>query len=101
MSKSLVNRIPFAKIVVVLAIVFVLSLGTCGLTASLSSSSHSQQNGYVVVMIAGLAGTVLSVLGMLVTAIVWVIMSVTASSSRKNSEPQRQLDEKDDEKKQR
>jgi amino acid transporter len=97
MSKPLVDRIPFAKILVVLAVVFVLSLGTCGLTASLSSSSHSQQNGYVVVMIAGLAGTLLSGLGVLVTTIIWVIMSVAASSSRKNSAPQRLLDDKDDE----
>jgi hypothetical protein len=86
MSKSLVNRIPFAKIVVVLAIVFVLSLGTCGLTASLSSNSGSQQNGYVVVMIAGLAGTLLSGLGLLVTAVVWVIATVAGNSSRKDSE---------------
>jgi hypothetical protein len=83
MSKPLVERIPFAKIVVGLAIVFVLSLGTCGLTASLSSNSGSQQNGYIVAMIAGLAGTLLSGLGLLVTTIVWVVMAVAGSSSRK------------------
>jgi NCAIR mutase (PurE)-related protein len=97
MNKPLVDRIPFAKILVGLSVVFVLSLGTCGLTASLSSMSHSQQNGYVVVMIAGLAGTLLSVLGVFVTAIVWVIMAVAGSASRKNSAAQRPLDERDDE----
>jgi protein-S-isoprenylcysteine O-methyltransferase Ste14 len=96
MSKSLINRIPFAKILVVLAVVFVLSLGTCGLTASLSSNSGSQENGYVVMMIAGLAGTLLSGFGLLITTIVWVIAAATGSFSRKDSEPQRLLDEKDD-----
>jgi hypothetical protein len=86
MSKPLVDRIPFAKIVLVLAIVFVLSLGTCGLTASLSSNSGSQQNGYVVAMIAALAGTLLSGLGLLVTTVVWVIAAATSNSSRKDSE---------------
>jgi protein-S-isoprenylcysteine O-methyltransferase Ste14 len=83
MSKPLVDRIPFAKIVVVLAIVFVLSLGTCGLTASLSSHSGSQQNAFVVAMIAGLAGTLLAGFGLLITTVVWVIAVATGSSSRK------------------
>jgi hypothetical protein len=103
MSQPLVDRIPFAKIVVALAVAFGLGLGLCGLDFFLllrGSQTHTQAFGVGPVGVASLTVLILSAIGLVVTIILWVVMAMVASFSRKNSEPPQLLDEKDDEQKQ-
>ena len=46
MSERLVDRIPFAKIITVLAIVFGISLGLCGVTFFLSMGGARSRGGF-------------------------------------------------------
>lgn len=88
MGKPLVDRIPFAKILLGLVAVFVLSLGSCGATLVFGGSQASGNlvGGLVVAEIAGMA---LSAIGLVVTAILWVTLSVIGSSQEKVSQPQK------------
>ncbi len=86
----------FAKVVTVLAIVFVVSLGLCGVTSAISSASPSQQNVYIVIMFAGLGGSVISGLALFVTVIAWIIVAIAGSSKRKELETEQQTDAKDE-----
>jgi hypothetical protein len=100
MSKPLVDRIPFAKIVIVLAIAFGVSLGLCGLTLALSVSGARQQFG--VNQIAGVAailslpGMLLSAIGLVVTCAAWVVLSIVKGFSPKDEAPQHLFDDKND-----
>jgi len=95
MNKPLVDRIPFAKIVTVLAIVFGVSLGLCGLTFVVSSGG-SNGGGFI----WGLgwlefAAMAISATGMVLTVVVWVILSAVSSFGSKASQPQKLFDEED------
>jgi hypothetical protein len=101
MSKPLVDRIPFAKIMIVLVIVFGVSLGLCGVSAALgiAGSSHMRNSGgqllgfsFVIEIIA----IVLSSVGLVVTVIAWVILSIAGNSSRNDPAPRQLLDDPDD-----
>jgi hypothetical protein len=76
------KRFNFAKLVVVLAIVFVISLGMCGMSAAVSSASRGQETIYIVVMFTGLGGMILSGLALFFTLIVWLIASLAGGSKR-------------------
>ena len=96
MSERLIDRIPFAKIITVLAIVFGISLGLCGVTAVLSSGGNiggSFLNGLGILVAAGI---LLSLAGLVLTCAVWVTLSVFGSFSEKVSQPQKLFDEEDD-----
>jgi len=99
MSNRLLDRIPFAKIVVVLAIVFGVSLGLCGLTFVFSASgSRSSAAAGAFVGIAGiieLGAMLLSAVCLVITVVVWVIAAIFASFSHKDSEPQHLFDDTD------
>jgi hypothetical protein len=100
MSKPLVDRIPFAKILVVLAVAFGLGLGLCGLDFFLllrGSQTHTQGFGVGPIGVLSLTVLILSGIGLVVATIVWVVLAVAGSASRKNSEPQQLLDDKDNE----
>ena len=107
MNKPLVDRIPFAKIVTVLAVVFGIALGMCGLTAALSSRAMGGNGGalrsiqmFVISMgVLELIALLLSAAGLLVTVVAWVVLAAVGSLSRKGTEPQRLFDDSDDEKK--
>jgi hypothetical protein len=73
MDEPLVDRVNFAKIVTVLAIVFGISVGMCGLTAVFSARSPGGESMAVVFGIIELVAMGLSALGLVVTVIVWVI----------------------------
>ena len=90
MTESKHSRITFAKVVVVLAIVFVLSLGLCGLSVALSSASAGQGTVYIVMLFAGAAGMLIAGLGLFVTLVVWAVAASAKSSSRKGAEPRQQ-----------
>jgi hypothetical protein len=87
MSKPLVDRIPFAKILIGLAILFALSVSLCGLSIALFWNGKSVPPGIDRVMneAAGfdVLAMVLSAAGLLVTAIVWVVLTVVSSFSPK------------------
>jgi len=89
MSEAAGSRITFAKVVVVLAIVFVVSLGLCGLSVALSSASAGQGTVYIVMLFAGAAGMLIAGLSLFVTLVLWAIVAIVRSSRRKAAEPPR------------
>jgi hypothetical protein len=98
MSERLVDRIPFAKIVTVLAIVFGISLGLCGITFVFSMGGGGGRGGgfFVGLGILELVALGVSVAGLLLTLMVFVTLSVFGSFSGKVSQPQKLFDERDD-----
>ena len=99
MSKPLLDGIPFAKIITVLAIAFGIGLGLCGLDAALLGGLRSPANEFGPNTIVGGIGAfamLLSAAALVVTIFIWVVTVVVGSFSHKNSEPQRLLDEKDE-----
>ena len=96
MSASPGKRISFAKVVVVLAVVFVLGLGLCGLDATVLARfrSHYQEFGpNTFVGTIGAWTLVLSALGLVVTIIAWVLSAVVSGVSRKDDAPQKLFDD--------
>ncbi len=100
MEKPLVDRIPFPKIVTVLAVAFGVGLGLCGLSAALTIGG-AQRNSFLVsiLMSAGVLELIViavSGVGLVATTIAWVVLSVVGSFSRGDSEPQRLFDDEED-----
>jgi len=100
MQQPLVKRIPFAKIVIGLVLVFLLSLGLCGLTLVMAVSggqSNSQMSKMLdpagMVAIVGMLG---SIAALVITCILWVVMSIDAGMVKKVSQPQELPEETDD-----
>ena len=87
MSKPLVDRIPFAKILIGLAILLALSLGLCGLGIALIWNGRSVPQGMDRLMNEAAGYDVLAIVysagGLLVTATIWVVLTVVSSSGRK------------------
>jgi hypothetical protein len=79
MRKRLVDRIPFTKIVTVLAIAFGVSLGLCGLTFVVSSGSHAGPNFFMTLGLIELAAMILSAAGLVLTFIVWIVLAIATS----------------------
>jgi len=99
MDKPLVDRIPFAKILVVLTVVFGIALGLCGVTFVLNASGGNSPAGLLLSIAAPveLVMMALSFVGMVVVAIFWVVLSVARGNKAEDSERQRLIDGKDDE----
>jgi hypothetical protein len=93
MRKRLIDRIPFAKIVIGLVIAFFVSLGLCGLTLVLSSGAY---NGFATFGIVELVAMALSAACLILTLIVWVTLAAVGSFGEKVSQPQRLFEEGDD-----
>lgn len=90
------DRIPFAKIVTILAIVFGVSLGLCGLTYAASTRSTAD-GGYVIALgLIELAAMALSLLGLIGTILLWVATSIFGSLSLTRNDPQKLFDNSDD-----
>jgi hypothetical protein len=96
MRERLVDRIPFAKILVVLAVTFGVSLGLCGVTLVMSAASHSGDGLLEGLGILELAAMALSAGGLILASLVWLILRVIGGSGGKVSQPQKLLDEEDD-----
>jgi membrane protein implicated in regulation of membrane protease activity len=98
MSERLIDRIPFAKIMAVLATVFGISLGLCGATFFLSiGGSRGGFGGFfvglgVLELIAIFASAALLVLTLVVFVTLWII----SSFSENVSQPQKLFDEEHD-----
>jgi ABC-type dipeptide/oligopeptide/nickel transport system permease component len=93
MSRALVDRIPFAKIITVLAIAFGVALGMCGVVAAASSQWRGGERALMTIGIIDLVVMVLSAVGLVVTVIAWVILGITSGFGRKTSDPQKLFDE--------
>ncbi len=96
MSKPLVKRIPFAKIVLILAVVFLVSLGLCGLTVFLSSSGHMNSDPFTSFGILELIAMLLSLAGLLITLFFWALFAIVGSfghSTSQTEQPFHELDE--------
>jgi membrane protein implicated in regulation of membrane protease activity len=100
MREQLVDRVPFAKILIALAIAFLLSLGLCGLSGvfALGGSAAHVRVGSLVGPAAGfgLLGMTLSAAALILTCMVWVVLKAVGSFSKKVSQPQTSVDEEDD-----
>jgi hypothetical protein len=96
MSERLIDRIPFAKIVTVLAVVIGVSLGLCGLTFVLSLGGGRAGGFLMGFGILELAAIVLSVAALILTLVVLVTLLIFGSFSAKASQPQRLFEERDD-----
>jgi uncharacterized membrane protein len=100
MSGRMVDRIPFAKIIAVLATVFGISLGLCGVTFFLSMGGVRGRGGFggffvglgVLELIAIVASAALLVL----TLVVVVTLHISGSFSGKVSQPQKLFEDEDD-----
>jgi hypothetical protein len=84
LSKPLVEGIPFAKILIGLAILFAVSLGLCGLSIALVWNGKSVPPGmdHLINVASGydVLAMVLSAAGLLVTATRWVVLTFVAHS---------------------
>jgi hypothetical protein len=100
MSERLFDRIPFAKIVTVLAIVFGISLGLCGATAFLSNVVDGGGRGIMNFLIGfgvlEMIAIVLSAVGLVMTLIVFVTLLIFRGFSKKVSQPQKFFEDEDD-----
>jgi len=80
MGKPLVDRIPFAKILVALAIAFGVALGLCGLNWALDASGFDKSNQpfpgtvFVVTGLLEIGVMLLSAVGLVLTAVFWAVL---------------------------
>jgi hypothetical protein len=102
MSEQLVDRIPFAKILVGFAIAFGVALGLCGLNTVLMSSSlntsHEEFGGGPLLNTLGwveLAVMAFCAVGIVGTGVLWVVLAAMPAFNRKDREQQRLLDDED------
>jgi uncharacterized membrane protein YqhA len=96
MSETQIRRIPFAKIVLVLAITLGVSLGLCGLTFAFWSRAGSGARILIGLGMVELVAMALSAAGLVLTGVVWVTVAVVGSFQEKVSQPQKLFDEGDD-----
>jgi hypothetical protein len=95
MSERLVDRIPFAKIIAVLAIVLGISLGLCGVTFVLSLGG-GRSGLFVGLGMLELIAIVVSAIGLALIVVVFVTLSIFGSFSGEVSQPVKLFAEEDD-----
>lgn len=93
MNERLVDRIPFAKIFIALAIIAGVSVGLCAVTLGITSGGNSGGGFWIGLGLIAFWG---SIAGLLLTLIVFVTLSISGSFSRKVSQPQKLFGERDD-----
>ncbi|MGD0892760.1 MAG: hypothetical protein ABR923_14630 [Terracidiphilus sp.] len=99
MSKTFLQRIPFAKILIVLTVVVLLSVGLCGVSAVLYMQGAKGSLAIQIVQRAigyELVCGVLSAVGIVVTAATWIVAVVVGNSREKVSQSQDQIPGPDD-----
>jgi hypothetical protein len=87
MSTSPGKRISFAKVVVVLAVVFVIGLGLCGLDSTVLARFRSHYEEFGPNTFVGTIGAwalIVSALGLVVTTIAWTLTAVVNGLSSKD-----------------
>ena len=100
MKDRLVDRIPFAKFVIVLAVAFGIGLGLCGVDIAFLDRLRGRGNEFgpnTFVGGIGFIAMVLSALGFVLTCVVWAVVGVVGAFRDRNSETQRLFEDQDDE----
>jgi hypothetical protein len=87
MKRPLADRIPFAKIVTILAVTFGVALGLCGMTVLVSSNTHLGGSAMMPLGVLELVVMVLSAAGLVLTTIAWVIASALGGFRRRERKP--------------
>lgn len=88
------SRTPYTKAITILAIIFGVSLGLCGLTFAASTGMRGDGQWIIILGLIELAAMILSAIGLVVTVIVWLIAS--ANGYRSSSDPQKLFDDSND-----
>ena len=71
MGTPLVDRIPFARIVTVMAIVFCIALGLCGVDVMFDQNSYrSGLSNFLFLLVA------FDAIGLIVTIAVWIVLAI-------------------------
>jgi hypothetical protein len=94
------RRSGYAKAVAVLAVVFGIGLGLCGLDSALLASLRNPNDEFGPNSFVGAVGAfvvLLSGAGLGVTVLVWVVASAVSAVSGNGSEPRRLPEDKGDE----
>ena len=82
MTEPLAQRIPFTKIVIILASIFGVALGLCGITAFAAGAIPGSSGNFLFTFgIIELAVILLSSIGLVLTLILWVIVSIIGRSA--------------------
>jgi hypothetical protein len=99
LSESTSHRISFAKVVVVLAVLFGIGVGLCGVDIFLASrgiGKSTQEFGIGPLDAVSIVVMALSALGLVITVVAWIIAAVVGNFGKKVSQPQKLFDEADD-----
>ena len=100
MRERLVDRIPFAKVVIVLAVAFGIGLGLCGVDIAFLDKFRSPGEEFGPNTFVGGIGAIamaLSALGLVLTCVAWSVVGVVGAFEDRDSETQRLFEGKDDE----
>lgn len=92
----LLEHIDFPKVVTILAVVFGISLGACGITAF--AGSHDRGNYLLPLGMAELAVIALSAVALVVAVIVWIVVEVIGDRSAGGPGTIRLFDESEEKK---
>jgi len=86
MSNPTVKRFPFAKIVVVMAISFLVGVGLCGLDIALGAHGYGKTGEFSVGPLDGISLVVmiLSLAGLVLSLIVWLLAAIVRSARSKS-----------------
>jgi len=86
----LTERVNFARIVTVLAIVFGIALGSCGITAAIALGGARLNQGFAGALMflgyAELAVMVLSAVALVIVVAVWIIASMLGRFNHRDAE---------------
>jgi hypothetical protein len=89
MKRLLIDRIPFSKITLILAVITILSLGSCGIGMAVSDGGN--RPGFVgglgqIVLYAGAVGFWLSILSLILLGVAYVVLSIAKHIAPGSSE---------------
>jgi hypothetical protein len=85
------KKSAFAKVTIVMALAFVVGVGLCGLDYVLAGNGigkSTEEFGVGPLDNVSLAVMILSAIGLAITLVLWLVVTVVRSVSRKGSEPQ-------------
>jgi hypothetical protein len=96
MSKPKSKKSAFAIVTIVMALAFVVGVGLCGLDYLLAGNGigkSTEEFGVGPLDNVSLAVMVLSAIGLVITLVLWLLVTILGSLTRKQSEPQKLFDE--------
>jgi hypothetical protein len=92
MKRPLVDRVPFAKIFIGIAILFLLSCGLCGVSGIIAmdpKAGHGAMNGLIGPSAGlGLVGLMASIAALGLTCMVWFVLAIIGSTGKGLPQPE-------------